>query len=79
MTTTAGDAMRVVVREGGEDAAALLATIIEQQGRDRAHTLPDWEADRTRRESYERGFDDGYHHARDELYARLFGGGEAQA
>jgi len=78
--TTAADAMREVVRHGGENAAALFASMIEQQGRDLAAALPTWETvERVRHESYVFGYSQGLAQAYAEVHARIFGQEEVSA
>ena len=71
---TARGATEAIARESPE-AAGLMALVIESQAAMTAAMLPTWDTvDRTREKAYQQGFDDGYAKARDEIYARIFGG-----
>lgn len=75
--TTAAEAAKVIAQEAGPEGAALFASIMEQQAADREAMMPTWEVvEQTRKDSYARGFSEGYRVARDELMDRLFGPGE---
>lgn len=72
--TTAAEAAKVIAEKAGPNGAALFAAILVHQAADREAMMPTWEVvERTRKESYERGFAEGYHLARTELIDRLLG------
>lgn len=72
--TTQAELMKIVAKEGGPESAALLASVFEQQVRDREAAAPTWEmVIQARTEGYDRGLADGKRDARATVIARILG------
>lgn len=74
MPVTQPEVMEIVARDGGPEAAAVLAMVFEHQASMRENMLPTWDVvERTRREAYRDGYAQGHADAESAIIRNILG------